>query len=64
MGTINKTIYESPTITLKQVMMESDIMAASGSEMTDDKIYIKTTEQSDGENFEFKNTSYSWTQDN
>lgn len=29
MGTINKTIYEAPTIHLKQVMMESDIMAAS-----------------------------------
>lgn len=29
MGTISKTIYEAPTIHLKQVMMESDIMAAS-----------------------------------
>ena len=30
MGTNKKFIYEAPSIQLKQVMMESDIMAASG----------------------------------
>lgn len=52
MGTINKTIYEAPTIHLKQVMMESDIMAASGdSTSKDTQVQLETTEHETGNSF-------------
>lgn len=59
MGTINKTIYEAPTIHLKQVMMESDIMAASGDKMTkDSNMTIATDDQADGKNFDFSSNGW------
>lgn len=62
MGTINKTIYEAPTIHLKQVMMESDIMAASGDDVTKNAdVTISTSEQADGgTNGTFNFSSKDW----
>lgn len=58
MRTITKTIYEAPAIHLKQVMMESDIMAASGDKMQDAEITISTTGQKDGGDFNFSDNSW------